>query len=93
MVTPNYAISSSKDPIKFTLNKEEIEKQGTKIYFSSTKHIEGNNYESVWNSRLFAVVTTSDNMESAREKVYKALEGNVDEVLHYRKDIGSIYAH
>ena len=93
VVTPNYAVSSSKEPIKFTLNKQEIEKQDVKIYFSSTKHIEENKYESVGNSRLFAVVAKGESMEKAKEKVYKALQGNADEVLHYRKDIGSIYAH
>ncbi len=93
VVTPNYAISSSKEPCKFTLNKEEIEKQGAKVYFASTKNIEGNNYESVGNSRLFAVVCSADTMDEAKEKVYKAMEGNIDKILHYRKDIGAIYVH
>lgn len=74
IVTPNYAVSSSKEPIKFTLKRDEIEKQGVKIYFSSTKQTQGENYESVGNSRLFAAVTTGDTMETAKEKVYKALE-------------------
>ncbi len=93
VVSPNYAITSSKEPCKFTLKKEEIEKQGAKIYFASTKHIEGNNYESVGNSRLFAVVCTAENMEDAKEKVYNALKGNVDSILNYRKDIGTMYIH
>lgn len=93
IVSPNYAISSSKEPCKFALNKEEIERQGVKIYFASSKQIEGNNYESVGNSRLFAAVYTSDSMEEAKEKVYSALEGNVDEILNYRKDIGNMYVH
>lgn len=93
VVSPNYAISSSKEPCKFTLNKEEIEKQGVKIYFASSKQIEGKNYESVGNSRLFAAVYTSNSMDEAKEKVYRALEGNVDEILNYRKDIGNMYVH
>lgn len=94
VVTPNYAISPSKEPVKFVLKKENIEKQGVKLYFSSTKQIEGENYESTGNSRLFAVVGTGETMEEAKEKVYKALgAGNVDEVLHYRKDIGNMYIH
>ena len=93
VVSPNYAISSSKEPCKFTLNKEEIERQGVKIYFASSKQIEGNNYESVGNSRLFAAVYTSNSMDEAKEKVYKALKGNVDEILNYRKDIGNMYVH
>lgn len=74
VVTPNYAVSSSKEPIKFTLKREEIEKQGVKVYFSSTKNISGENYESVGNSRLFAAVTTASSMEEAKKRVYKALE-------------------
>lgn len=93
IVSPNYAISSSKEPCKFTLNREEIEKQGVKIYFASSKQIEGNNYESVGNSRLFAAVYTASSMDEAKEKVYKALKGNVDEVLNYREDIGNMYVH
>lgn len=93
VVTPTYAIESSKEQIKFMLNREEIEKQGVKIYFSSTKQIKGNEYQSVGNSRLFAVVTEDDDMEEARKRVYSALEGNVDGILHYRKDIGKIYTH
>lgn len=93
VVTPNYAISSSKEPVKFSLNKKEIEKQGVKVYFSSTKKIEGDNYESVGNSRLFALVTTDEDMENAKSRVYTAMKGNVDEALHYRKDIGNMYVH
>lgn len=66
---------------------------GVKIYFASTKHIQGDVYESVGNSRLFAIVAESDSMEKAREKIYKSIEGNVEKVLHYRKDIGKIYKH
>ena len=93
VVTPNYAIASSKEPISFELNKEEIESKGVKIYFSSTRQIDGGMYESVGNSRLFAAVTTDKSMEAAAKKVYEALEGNVDEELHYRRDIGKIYKH
>ena len=93
VVTPNYAVSSSKEPVKFTLNKEEIERQGVKVYFSSTKRVEKNNYESVGNSRLFALVTTDENMENAKSRVYDAIKGNIDDKLHYRKDIGNMYVH
>lgn len=93
VVTPSYAIAPSKEQIKFKLNRENIEKEGAKIYFSSTRQVEGDNYESVGNSRLFAVVAIDDNMEDAKARVYKALDGNIDEKLHYRKDIGNMYVH
>ena len=93
VVSPNYAIKSSKEPCKFILKKEEIEKRGVKIYFASTKQVDGEMYESVGNSRLFAAVYVADDMEEAKNKVYEALRGNVDEILHYRKDIGNMYIH
>lgn len=93
VVTPNYAVASSKETVKFHLNKENIERQGVKIYFSSTKNLNGDEYESVGNSRLFALVTKADSMEEAKNKVYKSIEGNVDKILHYRKDIGTMYVH
>lgn len=37
VVTPNYAVASSKEPVKFTLDKEKVEAEGVKVYFSSTK--------------------------------------------------------
>lgn len=93
VVTPNYAVASSKEPVEFELNKKKIEENGVKIYFSSTKQVEENKYISVGNSRLFAVVATDETMERAKERTYKALEGNISENLHYRKDIGIIYKH
>ena len=32
-------------------------------------------------------------LEGLKEKVYSVIENQVDEVLDYRKDIGSIYEH
>ena len=70
-----------------------IENQGVKIYFANTKNIEGDNYSSVSNSRLFALTTSANTLNEAKEKVYSAIKGNIDEKLDYRKDIGNIYEH
>ncbi len=93
VVSPNYAIKSTKEQCEFKLNKQAILENDAKIYFSSTKHIEGNNYTSVGNSRLFAVHTEGNTLEEAKEKAYRAMENNIDEKLSYRKDIGEIYEH
>ncbi len=93
VVSPNYAIKSTKEPCEFILNKQDILDKGVKIYFASTKHIEGNKYTSVGNSRLFAVSTTGATLEEAKQKVYSAMENNIDDILSYRKDIGEIYEH
>lgn len=37
VVTPNYAVASSKEPVKFSLDKEQVQADGVKVYFSSTK--------------------------------------------------------
>ena len=93
VVTKEYAVESRQEPLVFTLNKEEIEKQGVKIYFANTKNVEGNTYSSVSNSRLFGLTTSGKTLEEARDRVYKSMQGNLDEKLDYRKDIGNIYEH
>jgi phosphoribosylglycinamide synthetase, ATP-grasp (A) domain len=93
IVTKEYAVESRKEPLIFTINREEIEKQGVKIYFANTKHLEGNKYSSVSNSRLFGLTTSAKTLQVAREKVYNSIKGNMDEKLDYRTDIGNIYEH
>ena len=75
------------------MNKKEIERQGVKIYFANTKNIEENKYSSVSNSRLFGLTTSASTLQEAKEKVYNAIKGNIDEKLDYRTDIGNIYKH
>ena len=67
--------------------------KGAKIYFASTKPLEANRYQSVGTSRLFAVHASGDTLEEAKQKVYHAMENNIDSNLDYRKDIGEIYEH
>lgn len=93
VVTKEYAVENRKEPLIFILNKEAIEKQGVKIYFANTKKIDKNTYSSVSNSRLFGLTTSGITLEEAKEKVYNAMKGNLDEKLDYRKDIGNIYEH
>ena len=93
VVTKEYAVENRKEPLEFTLNKENIEEQGVKIYFANTKNIKENTYSSVSNSRLFGLTVEGNTLEEAKEKVYNSMEGNLDEKLDYRKDIGNIYEH
>lgn len=92
-VSKEYAVSSSKEPCVFTLNKDAITNLGLKVYFANAKQISGNTYTSVSTSRLFAVSTSGDNVDEIKQKVYSAMEENVDKKLDYRKDIGNIYIH
>ena len=93
VVTKEYAVENRKEPLEFSVNTTNIEKQGVKIYFANTKNIQGDNYSSVSNSRLFALTTSANTLNEAKEKVYNAIKGNIDEKLDYRKDIGNIYEH
>ncbi len=93
VVTKEYAVENRKEPLVFTLNTNEIEKQGVKIYFANTKNIEGNTYSSISNSRLFGLTASGNTLEEAKEKVYNSMNGNLDDKLDYRKDIGNIYEH
>ena len=93
IVTKQYAIERVKEPCVFTLDKQSIIKNGVKIYFANTKNLNNNVYSSVSNSRLFAITISAQNIEEAKEKVYNAIKGNIDEKLDYRTDIGKIYEH
>ena len=92
VVSPDYAIRKS-EPCEFTLNIEKIIEKDSKIYFASTKPVEGNCYMSVGTSRLFAIHTSGNTLEEAKRKAYAAMENNIDSKLDYRKDIGEIYEH
>ena len=93
VVTKEYAVENRKEPLVFTMNKDKIQEQGVKVYFANTKNIEGNTYSSVSNSRLFGLTASAETLEEARKRVYDSINGNLDEKLDYRKDIGNIYEH
>lgn len=92
MVSPDYALGKG-EPCNFTLDKAAINNKDAKVYFASSKRVDGNNYVSCGTSRLVAAISIADSVEKAREMVYAALDGNVSENLDYRKDIGKIYVH
>ena len=92
VVSPDYAIQIA-EPIEFTLNTKAIQEKGAKIYFASTKPVEGDRYMSVGTSRLLGIFTNGSTLEEAKQKAYEAIENNIDEKLDYRKDIGEIYEH
>lgn len=93
VVSPDYALRKSKEQCIFKVNKKAIEESGAKIYFASTKLVEGDTYVSVGNSRLFGVTTIAKTLEEAKDRAYNALDGNISNNLDFRKDIGAIYEH
>ncbi len=92
VVSPDYAIKKS-EPCEFTLQTKAILDKGAKIYFASSKQVEENRYVSVGTSRLFAVHTSGNTLEEAKQKAYEAMKNNIDSQLDYRNDIGEIYEH
>ncbi|MCI8760142.1 MAG: phosphoribosylamine--glycine ligase [Clostridia bacterium] len=92
VVSPDYAIKKS-EPCEFTLLTKAILDKGAKIYFASSKQVEENRYVSVGTSRLFAVHTSGNTLEEAKQKAYEAMKNNIDSQLDYRNDIGEIYEH
>ncbi len=92
VVSPDYAIKKA-EPCEFNLNTKAILEKDAKIYFASTKQVEDNRYVSVGTSRLFAIHTSGNTLEEAKQKAYTAMENNIDTKLDYRKDIGEIYEH
>lgn len=92
VVSPDYAIKKS-EPCEFSLQTKAILEKGAKIYFASSKQIEENRYVSVGTSRLFAIHTSGNTLEEAKQKAYDAMKNNIDSQLDYRKDIGEIYEH
>ena len=93
VVSKEYAIKSNVPPVAFTLNKENVERKGVKLYFANAKKIGENRYTSVSNSRLFAIEKTGDDFETIKNQVYQVIKEEVDEVLDYRTDIGNMYEH
>ena len=93
IVSKEYSVKSNVPPVEFTLNKENIEKKGVKLYFANSKKIGENRYTSVSNSRLFAIEQTGDDLEQIKNQVYQVIEEEVDQVLDYRRDIGNMYEH
>lgn len=93
IVSKDYAVKKNSDPVVFKLDKNKVREKGVNIYFANAKEISENEYTSVSNSRLFAIECNGENIEEAKKKVYSVIDAEVDKVLDYRKDIGSIYEH
>lgn len=93
IVSKDYAVKKNNEPVIFKLDKNKIREKGVKIYFANAKEIGKNEYTSVSNSRLFAIVAVGENLEILKDKVYSVIAEEVDTVLDYRKDIGTIYEH
>lgn len=89
IVSKGYAIEKNAPPITYQVKdglREEVE-----VFYANTKKTGEETYQSVGNSRLFALVKTGEEAKKIKEEVDAvAKKYIVDEQLDYRKDIGVI---
>jgi phosphoribosylamine-glycine ligase len=87
LVSPDYALRPGA-PYEFTLDRQRIEADGCRVYFSSAVQVGENTYRTVGTSRAVALATTAPTLEQARRRVVAVAE-SID-VLEWRRDIGQM---
>ena len=89
IVSKGYAIEKNAPPITYKVKeglKDEVE-----VFYANTKKVAEETYQSVGNSRLFALVKTGDNANQIKNEVDEiAKKYIIDNQLDYRTDIGVI---
>jgi len=85
LVSPDYALRAG-PPYEFTLDREQVERQGCHVFFSAAVEIGENTFRTVGTSRAVALATTAPTLEQARLRVVDCA-GSVP-VLQWRRDVG-----
>jgi phosphoribosylamine--glycine ligase len=85
LVSPDYALQPG-PAYDFTLEREQIEASGCRVYFSSAVQTGENAYRTVGTSRAVALTATADTLEQARARV--AAGAATVPVLEWRRDVG-----
>jgi len=89
IVSKGYAIEKNAPPITYQV-KDELRDE-VEVFYANTKKLGEETYQSVGNSRLFALVKTGDDADKIKNEVDEvAKKYIVDDQLDYRKDIGVI---
>ncbi len=85
LVSPDYALR--RGPVyDFTLDREAIEAQGCRVFFSSAVQTGERSFRTVGTSRAVALATSAPTLEQARQRVV-ACAARVP-VLEWRRDVG-----
>jgi phosphoribosylamine--glycine ligase len=87
LVSPDYALRPGQ-PCEFTLERERLEGQGCRVFFSSAVQTGENTYRTVGTSRAVALAATAPTLEQARRRVVAAAE--TVPTLEWRRDIGQL---
>ncbi|HSZ04110.1 MAG TPA: phosphoribosylamine--glycine ligase [Solirubrobacteraceae bacterium] len=85
LVSPDYALRPG-DTYEFTLERERIEADGCRVFFSSAVQIAENAYRTVGTSRAVALASTAPTLEQARARVAECAASVP--VLEWRRDVG-----
>jgi phosphoribosylamine--glycine ligase len=85
LVSPDYALKPG-PPREFTLERERIEADGCRVFFSSAVQTGPDAYRGVGTSRAVALVSTAPTLEQARVRVSQAAASVP--VLEWRADVG-----
>jgi phosphoribosylamine--glycine ligase len=85
LVSPDYAVRRG-SAYEFALDRQRIEADGCRVFFSSAVEVAHNLYRTVGTSRAVALASTAPTLEQARSRVASAA-GSVP-VLEWRRDVG-----
>jgi phosphoribosylamine---glycine ligase len=85
LVSPDYALRTG-PAYDFTLDRERIEADGCRVFFSSAVQSAPDAYRTVGTSRAVALTSTAPTLERARARV--AAAAAIVPVLEWRADVG-----
>jgi phosphoribosylamine--glycine ligase len=85
LVSPDYALRTG-PAYDFTLDRERIEADGCRVFFSSAVQTAHNSYRTVGTSRAVALTSTAPTLEQARVRM--ATAAATVPVLEWRTDVG-----
>ena len=79
--------NASPASLEFSLDKEAMEKEGVKVYFSSAEKT-ASGYATLKRSRVAALVAVADKVKEASQLVNSVIRRHVGGSLEFREDIG-----
>ena len=85
LVSPDYALRPG-PTYEFALDREAIEADGCRVFFSSAVEVGQSTYRTVGTSRAVALASTAPTLEQARVRVVEAARSVP--VLEWRADVG-----
>ena len=85
LVSPDYALRPG-GPYEFALDRDEIEREGCAVFFSSAVEAAPGRYRTVGTSRAVALASTAATLAAARERVVGC--ASRVPVLEWRRDVG-----